>query len=628
MAKKVTQHILTKEIEQDLLPYINKPAQYLGGEFNSIKKEWDTVKARVAFCFPDTYEIGMSHLGLRVLYQVVNEKHDYLMERSFAPMTDMEELMRAKEVPLFSWESYTAIKDFDFVAFTLQYEMSYTNILNMLDLAGLPIEASARSEGPIVIAGGPGAYNPEPLVDFIDLFVLGEGEEAIIELLDLWMKVKAAGGNKLDYLKAATAIEGVYVPLFYKPVYAEAGKLVGMQNEPFAPPVIQKRLIRDVDNVSFPTDGIVPFTQVVHDRVMLEVMRGCNRGCRFCQAGIIYRPVREKSMEVLLEQADKAIAATGYDEIGMISLSTADYSCVGPLIDELMARYAKEGVSVSLPSLRADAFSVSLAEKVQRVRKSGLTFAPEAGSQRLRDIINKGVCEADIMQAVASAFAQGWNSIKLYFMMGLPGETLDDLEAIAYLTKDIIHKAKEVRPEGSKKPINITVSVAVFVPKPHTPFQWYGQEKAENIRKRQSYLRDLFRSIKQARLVCHDSPLSFLEAVFSRGDRKLNQVLKRAWQLGCKFDGWSEHFDLEKWNTAFRECGIVPEDYANRDFAKDDYLPWQHMSSGVSVKWLWHEWEKAKQALVTDDCRHGKCSGCGVCTAVGCDNIYLNSAEK
>ena len=622
------------EVESQMLPYVDKPAQYLGGEYNTVEKDWQQAAATMALLFPDLYEIGMSHLGMRILYEVVNKRPEYLLERVFAPATDMEKLMRENHIPLFSWDNYHAVRDFDIVGVTLQYEMSFSNILNMLDLAGLPLLAADRAgdgwQWPLVVAGGPCAYNPEPLADFFDLFIIGEGEDVEPELLDLYTECRRTGLSREQFLHRAAALQGIYVPQLYQPIYTEDGRLKAMQVGPDAPARVQKRLVQDMNTALFPECQIVPFAQIVHDRAVIEVMRGCNRGCRFCQAGIIYRPVREKSPEVLRAQAAKALAATGYDELGMISLSTADYSCVSPLIDQLLADYSADGVSVSLPSLRVDAVSVGLADKLQTVRKGGLTLAPEAGTQRLRDIINKGVNEEDIFAAVQAALAAGWNTIKLYFMAGLPYETDDDLRGIAQLARQILALGRSRASAADmdakpRRPLNITVSVAFFVPKAHTPFQWFGQNSRTELQRKRELLFAEFKHIRGARLNCHDIELSFLEGVFSRGDRRLGQVLLAAHKLGCKFDSWHEHFAYDKWLQAFDQAGIDPAEYAERQFAQEDCLPWEHIDCGVSKKWLWQEWEKAARSEKTLDCRQGPCNGCGICQALGCENRYCES---
>ncbi|HIU10320.1 MAG TPA: TIGR03960 family B12-binding radical SAM protein [Candidatus Avidehalobacter gallistercoris] len=613
------------EVER-ILPLVDKPAQYLGGEYNSTEKDWTTLSATMVLLFPDLYEIGMSHLGMRVLYEAVNRRPEYAFERSFAPAADMEKLMRKWQIPLFSWENYHSVRDFDVVGVTLQYEMSFTNILNMLELAGIPLLAAERPdwEYPLVLAGGPCAYNPEPLCDFFDLFVIGEGEEVELELLDLYTECRAQGVSKAEFLRRACQIPGIYVPVFYQPQYDETGRLSAVTVADQAPRRVKKRIIKDMNAAPFPVNQIVPFAEIVHDRAVIEVMRGCNRGCRFCQAGIIYRPVREKLPEKLVAQAAAALASTGYDELGMVSLSTADYSCVVPLIDRLLAKHAADGVSVSLPSLRVDAMSVGLAERIQTVRKSGMTLAPEAGTQRLRDIINKGVNEEDIFSAVQAALAAGWNSFKLYFMAGLPYETDEDLLGIAALTRQIL--ALGAAP-GRRK-LTINVSVSFFVPKCDTPFQWFGQNSRSELARKRELLYAAFKPIRGARLSCHDIELSFLEGVFSRGDRRLGAALLEAHKLGCKFDSWHEHFNYEAWLEAFRRCGIDPEDYAGREFSADDVLPWDHIDCGVDKRWLWREWQKAAEAEKTLDCRQGPCSGCGICQSLDCDNYYAAKGEE
>lgn len=603
--------------EQQILPKVTKPSQYIGNEWNVVKKDWEKCEVKSAFIFPDVYEIGMSHLGLRILYHVVNQRENYLMERSFAPMADMEELMRANNLPLFSWESYRPLKEFDILGFTLQYEMSYTNILNMLDLAGVPLRSKDRgSEFPLIMAGGPCAYNPEPLADFIDFFVIGEGEEVILEVLDLIKNLKNKRGefDKNTFLKAAAQIKGIYVPEFYQPSYFENGMLSEIKPiEENVPEKIYKRVIENFSEAEFPPNTLVPYTEAIHDRVMLEILRGCSRGCRFCQAGVIYRPVRERNMEKLLSQAEALINGTGYDEIALTSLSSLDYTCIEPLIKELLNRFKEKKIGISLPSLRVDAFSVDLAKEVQQVRKSGLTFAPEAGTQRLRDVINKGVTEENIMETVTAAFSQGWTSIKLYFMIGLPSETYEDLDGIVNLAEKILSIGRKVKPHWVKKPISVTVSASSFVPKAHTPFQWEGQEDRDALKKKQFYLKDRIRPLKGVTFNYHDVELSFLEAVFARGDRRLCHVLEKAWSLGCKFDGWSEHFKYDLWMDAFHEMGLEPEFFANRKFDLDELLPWDHISSGVSKKWLLKEYQTALEERRTLDCRGNDCHGCGVC---------------
>ena len=600
-------------LNQEILSKVERPGQYIGEEYNTVKKDWHNTKVKMAFLFPDTYEIGMSFLGLRLLYEAVNNNEDMVLERSFAPLIDMEKLMREEGLLLFSWESHHSVKDFDVIGFTLQYELSYTNILNMLDLSGLPVLVKDRKDWPLVIAGGPTAYNPEPLSDFIDLFVIGEGEEVLLELLSLVKDIKEKGGTKKELLKEALTIQGIYIPSFYDISYHNSGKIAAIIAKENAPQIVNKRILKDMDRAVFPDKGIIPHIRTVHDRIMLEIMRGCGRGCRFCQAGMIYRPVREKDADVLLRQADALVASTGYDEIGLMSLSSADYSQIEKLVDGLINKHGSNCIGVSLPSLRADALSVSLADKVQQVRKSGITFAPEAGTQRLRDIINKGIKEEDILEAASAAFSQGWSSIKLYFMIGLPGETDEDILGISLLCRKVIDCARQSRPPGRKKPLKISLGVASFVPKPHTPFQWSGQNSMEELKRKQSLLRDSIRPLKQVVLSYHNVFESALEAAFARGDRRLAKVLITAWRKGCKFDGWSEHFHASLWQEAFDETGFTIEEYANREYQYEDILPWDHISSGVNKRWLWQENLRAKDGKLTEDCRDGKCSGCGVC---------------
>ncbi len=598
-------------LSDGLLKSVEKPSRYTGNEWNSVIKNPKDVNIRFAFCFPDTYEIGMSHLGMKILYHLLNERQDCYCERVFAPWTDMESKMRENNIPLYSLETKDAIKSFDFIGFTLQYEMSFSNIVNMLDLAGVPLTTDARKDNdPFVCAGGPCAYNPEPLADIIDFFMLGEGEEIINEVMDEYSKWKGTGRPRTAFLEEIAKIEGIYVPSFYEFDYNEDGTIKSFTPlKPQYPVVIKKRIIKDLDKVYFPEKIIVPYTDIVHDRIMLEVFRGCIRGCRFCQAGFIYRPVREKSHERLMELAKKLEESTGYEEISLTSLSTSDYSELEELTTELIDEMNERKVGLSLPSLRLDSFSLDLMEKAQKVRKSGLTFAPEAGTQRLRDVINKGVTEEDLLNAVSLAFNGGWHSVKLYFMLGLPTETFEDVEGIADLAHKVVNEYKKVPMQKKGKGLNVTVSTATFVPKAFTPFQWEAQESLESVSEKQMFLKDKVRS-KQITYNYHENKLSFLEATFARGDRRLGKVLLKAWELGCKFDGWGEYFKYDIWMKAFEECGVDPYFYATRKRDYDEVLPWDHIDIGVSKKFLINESKKAYEEKITPNCRVN-CGGCG-----------------
>lgn len=612
-----------------LLPRVQKPARYVGNEVNSIKKDWQQVQVTMAFAFPDVYEVGMSHLGLRILYHEVNRRQDALLERVFAPWTDLEALLRQERLPLFSLESRRPLADFDLIGFTLQYELSFSNILNMLDLAQLPLFSRERGdEQPLILAGGPCAFNPEPLADFIDAFVIGEGEEVIHEILNVIRDWKQAGrpGGRSEVLLRLARVPGVYVPSFYTVNYQEDGRIASISpNREGVPKRVTRRVIKDLENLDFPTAPIVPFLETVHDRIMLEVLRGCTRGCRFCQAGMIYRPVRERRPETLLKQARESVKQTGYNEIALTSLSTADYSCVAPLLTTLINELGAEGVGVSLPSLRVDAFSVDLARQIQRVRKTGLTFAPEAGTQRMRNIINKGVTEADLEAAVSAAFQAGWNQIKLYFMIGLPEEQDEDVAGIAELAARVVENGRRARQGGRQ--IKVTVSVSSFVPKAHTPFQWVGQDGMDNLRRKQEMLKELVKRNRAITLNYHDARTSLIEAAFARGDRRLGAVLATAWQKGCKFDGWSEHFLYETWREAFQEHAFTPEDFAQRTFQREEILPWEHIDSGVSNEFLWREYEQALRQANTTDCRWHGCKGCRLCPDLAVDNL-LQGGEQ
>ena len=605
------------KLTPDLLGAVTKPARYTGNEWNVIRKDWSKVSCTVALSMPDVYEVGMSNLGLKILYEVLNRRDDTAAERVYAPWVDMEAAMRERQLPLFSLETFTEIRRFDFLGFSLQYEMIYTNVLNMLDLAGISLRAAERTEDmPFVVGGGPCVYNVEPVADFFDLFVIGEAEEALNEMVTAFIRWKEEGrveGRK-GFLRRAAAIEGIYVPSFYMPRYAADGRYEGLTAlEPTARAIIYKRVVQDFDAVPAMEKPVVPYLDIVHNRIMLELFRGCTRGCRFCQAGIAYRPVRERSSERLRTLARRLVDATGYDEMSLTSLSSADYSCLGDLVDELMADFAGEKVSFSLPSLRIDSFSIELAHKMQQVRKSGLTFAPEAGTQRMRDVINKGVTEENLLSAVGAAYQQGWKQVKLYFMMGLPTETDEDIIGIADLAKKVVDLYTEIK---GRRGVKVTVSVSCFVPKAYTPFQWFGQETLAEFERKQQLLKDHIRD-RSIHYNYHDARVSLLEGVLARGDRRLSAVIEEAWRRGAKFDGWSDQFREEAWREAFSVCGIDPAFYNARTRDFSEALPWEHTSPGVSRAFLTAEWKKAMAAALTPDCRRGDCTGCGVCPRLG-----------
>ena len=598
-----------KRFEQLLLA-VQKPGRYSGGEVNSIVKNKDDVDVRFAFCFPDTYEIGMSHLGMKILYSQFNKREDIWCERVFAPWIDFEKVMRENNIPLFGLESRDSIAEFDFIGFTLQYEMCYTNVLNMLDLAGLPLKSCDRNAlSPIVVAGGPCACNPEPLADFIDLFFLGEGEEVDLEVIDLYKEVKKSGGSKQEFLRRAAKIEGVYVPSLYDVAYNEDGTVKSVTPSDGAPATVKKRIIKDMDSAYYPDKFVVPYIEIVHDRVVQEIFRGCIRGCRFCQAGYIYRPVREKSADTVNRQARDLCASSGYDEISMSSLSTSDYRELEPLLNKMLEWTEPNHISLALPSLRIDNFSDELLQKINHVRKSGLTFAPEAGTQRLRDVINKNITEEEILRTCRTAFAGGYTAVKLYFMLGLPTETDEDLKGIADLGQKIVNEfyALENRPRG--KSVTVTISVATFVPKPFTPFEFEPQITKAEMERKQQYLRSCI-TTKKITLNWHDSSTSFLEGAFARGDRRMGKIIEAAYKKGCRFDGWSECFDLEKWLQAFEECGISPDFYSARKREFDEVNPWDHLDYGVTKRFLTAQNKLAHKAVTTPNCRE-KCAGCG-----------------
>lgn len=603
-----------------ILPRVQKPARYTGGEYNEVIKDKDAVDTRIALCFPDTYEIGMSNLGMRILYGIANELDGVWCERVFAPWSDMEAELRAAGAGLYGLESGDAFADFDIIAFSLGYEMAYTNVLNMLDLAGLPLRKEDRPGlSPLVIAGGTCCYNPEPMADFIDLFIIGEGEEVNTEVIELYRAARREGLSKDAFLRRAAGIEGVYVPSFYHVTYLETGEVAEIQPEEGAPFPVTKRIVRDFENAYFPVKSIVPSTEIVHDRVVLELFRGCIRGCRFCQAGYAYRPVRARSAKRLVELGKAALADSGYDEITLSSLSTSDYRELLPLCDGLLEYCEPRSISLSLPSLRADNFSIELMRRVQKVRKTGLTFAPEAGSQRLRDAINKNVKEEDLLSSCRVAFEGGWSGVKLYFMLGLPTETDEDVLAIADLAHKVLHTWKQ-HAANKNRGVRITVSTSCFVPKPQTPFQWEAQVTPEEYERRVALLRGALRA-KAITYNWHESDTSLIEAVLARGDRRLGAVLYRVWETGGRLDSWGEHFSYDRWLAAFRDCGLDPAFYAHRERGEDEVMPWSAVSAGVKTPYLWRERAAAYACAITSDCRQG-CTACGanqLCEGGLCD---------
>ncbi len=607
--------MLRERLEKVLLE-VQKPARYIGGEVGSVTKQREDVDVRFAFCFPDIYDVGMSHLGMKILYSLINERPNYWCERVFAPWTDFEEVMRREQIPLYGLESLDPIKDFDFIGFTLQYEMSYTNILNMLDLAGVPLFAKDRGEAlaPIVCAGGPCACNPEPLADFVDLFILGEGEEVNLELMDLYKTMKDAGASRSAFLHAAAQIEGIYVPSLYDVRYHEDGTIAAVTPQEGVPAIVRKRVMTDMDKSFYPSEMVVPFTEIVHERISIEVLRGCIRGCRFCQAGFLYRPFREKSADTICAQAKALCDSSGYDELSLSSLSTSDHSDIVPMLDKLLDYTEERHINMTLPSLRVDNFSGDVLERVTAVRKSGLTFAPEAGTQRLRDVINKNVTEEEVMRTCAIAFAGGYTNVKLYFMLGLPTETDEDIIGIADLAQKVVNRFYET-PDRPKGKVQVSISTATFVPKPFTPFQFEPQITREEVIRRQELLRNTITS-KKIKASLHVSDISRMEAVLARGDRKLGAVLYAAWKKGCRLDSWDEYFNADAWNAAFAETGIDPAFYANRTRTYEEVLPWDHLDYYVSKPFLIRENQKAHRAETTASCRE-HCAGCGANQCLG-----------
>ncbi|MDA8336821.1 MAG: TIGR03960 family B12-binding radical SAM protein [Peptococcaceae bacterium] len=610
-----------RDLLDGILQRVQKPARYVGGEWNAVIKDWSKTPLRVAFCFPDVYEVGMSYPGLQILYQLANSREDVLWERVFAPWPDMEDELRKAGLPLFSLESRHCLREFDIVAFTLQYELTATNILNMLDLGRIPLWAGERQgRDPLVVAGGPCAFNPEPLAPFFDAVVLGEGEEVVGEILTACKDA----GDRDARLALMARIPGVYLPSNFDVSYREDGRVAAVSPRDLASPKVTRRVVTDLDSQPPPVRPVVPSTGVVHDRATLEVFRGCTHGCRFCQAGIIYRPVRERSLPVLLQAAGEVLKNTGQDEIALVSLSTTDYSGIRPLLRGILDRWGRTGVHVSLPSLRVDAFAVDLAREARGVRGSSLTFAPEAGTQRLRDVINKGVTEEDLLTAVGAAFASGWHAVKLYFMIGLPTESREDLAGIVDLVRKVVEAGRAAKvPPGRLK---VTASVSSFVPKAHTPFQWEGQDSRAALLEKQAYLREHLR-MPHAAFSWHDPQASFLEAVLARGDRRLAPVIQQAWAKGCRFDGWSEWFKPDRWDEAFRAAGLSAAWYAHQRYDYGDVLPWDHLESGVDRAFLVEEHRRACAGLVTPDCRTGECAACGLCPALEVEPVIAGTGE-
>jgi len=598
---------MKERLFREILPRVSKPARYAGGELNIIVKDWESSGVKMVLAFPDVYEIGMSHIGSRILYGLVNEQSPHLLERCYAPWPDMEELMRHEDISMYALESFQPLHRFEVVGFSLQYELAITNVLNMLDLGRIPVMAAERGEkDPLVIGGGPVTFNPEPFAEFFDAFLIGEGEELLLEFLDCLERNRNL--DRRSRLLKAASLEGVYVPALYGVEYADNETVRAMLPlDPAAPLRVCKRLVKDLDEVYYPEKPLVPYMEIVHDRAILEVMRGCQRGCRFCHAGMVYRPVRERSVVKLERQARQQIENSGYDEISLASLSTLDYSGIMRLVKDLVNTYSQRGIGVSLPSLRVDAFSIELANEVQKVRKTTLTLAPEAGTQRLRDVINKNVSETDLMQAVEAAFGSGWNAVKLYFMLGLPSEKQEDLDGIL----NLLDKVRSIGKRLSRRGVEIRASLAYFVPKAHTPFQWRPQNNLAEMEAKRSYMQK--NKPKNVKFSFQDKATSMLEGVIARGDRRLSRVIHQAWQRGCKFDGWSEYFDFDRWKAAFNDCEIDPAFYTQRIRGYDEIFPWDFIDIGVSKEYLREEDLRADLGKTTADCRVDGCDDCGIC---------------
>ena len=616
-----------KEKIESILPLVQKPARYTGGELNSVVKDKTKVDLRFAFCFPDTYEIGMSHLGMKILYSLINSRDNYWCERVFAPDTDMEKVMREQSIPLFGLESRDALTDFDVVGFTLQYELCYTNVLNMLNLSNIPLRSKDRGDTldiPVIVAGGPCVCNPEPIADFIDAFQIGEGEEMMLEFLDLLNEYKKEGKSRAEFLMAAAKIEGIYVPSLYDVTYNEDGTIKEFKPHDGAPAVVNKRVVSDLDSIFYPDKFVVPFVEVVHDRVVHEIFRGCIRGCRFCQAGFWYRPIREKSVDTISRQSQELFCSTGYDELSLCSLSSSDYTKITELLHELLGWAIPQKINVALPSLRIDNFSDELKEKLSLVRRSGLTFAAEAGTQRLRDVINKNISQEEILSTCRKAFTGGWCAVKLYFMIGLPTETDEDVIGINKLSQMVVDEFYNNPDKPKGKGVSVSAGVSSFVPKPCTPFQWEPQDTREELKRKQQLLLETC-TTKKITFRFHNTDLTFLEGVFARGDRKLCDVIETAYRYGCTFDSWDDKFNFDAWMKAFEDCGISTSFYANRRREYDEILPWDHINSGIRKQFFIDECEKAKSSQTTPHCRQ-KCAACGSNTLNGgkCNALNQN----
>ncbi len=612
-------------LSDEILLSVDKPARYIGGEINMAVKNPEDVDIRFCMCFPDVYEIGMSHLGIQIIYDMLNLRDDIYCERVYSPWTDLDKILRREGIPLFALESQQPVKDFDFLGITLQYEMCYTNILQVLDLSGITFKAADRTEDePFVIGGGPCSYNPEPVADFFDMFYIGEGETVYYELMDKYKEWKKSGQDRTAFLKIAAGLPGIYVPQFYKPLYNDDGTLA--EFKPLvteAPATVVKQVETDMSETYYPRKPLVPYIKVTQDRVVLEIQRGCIRGCRFCQAGMLYRPIRPRSLDFLKECAKEMIKSTGHEEITLSSLSSSDYKELPELVYWLIDEFKEEGINISLPSLRIDTFALDVMSKVQDIRKSSLTFAPEAGTQRLRDVINKGLSEEDILNGAMKAFRGGWNRVKLYFMLGLPGETYNDIEGIAILSDKIAREYYTIPKENRNGKVNIVTSTSIFVPKPFTPFQWAPMDTMEQAREKRDFLLSKIREQLNAKSIkynCHDADVSSLEGVFARGDRRLCNVIRQAYESGCMYDAWSEYFHYDKWKKAFEDNNLDMEFYIRRERAEDELFPWDFIDIGVTKEFMLKEYHNSKAEVVTPNCRR-KCSGrgamkfqCGACT--------------